>query len=52
MQLKDDVVHNVECLTDQYFQLYQAWRIIRLLVVFTRKLQIFTVIAGLKNVSK
>ena len=38
MQLKDDVL-NVECLTDQHFQLYQTWRIIHLLLMFTRKLQ-------------
>ena len=39
MQLKDDVVPNVECLTDQHFQLYQTWRIIHLLLVYTRKLE-------------
>ena len=31
MQLKNDAVPNVECLTDQHFQLYQTWRIIHLL---------------------
>ena len=41
MQLKDDVVPNVECLTDQRFQLYQTWRIIHLLLVYTRKFQRF-----------
>ena len=39
MQLKDGVVPNVECLTYQHFQLYQTWRIIHLLLVYTRKLQ-------------
>ena len=39
MQLKDDVVPNVEYRTDQHFQLYQTWRIIHLLLVYTRKLQ-------------
>ena len=39
MQLKDDVVPNIECLTDQHFQLYQTWRIIHLLLVYTRKFQ-------------
>ena len=37
--MKDDVVLNVEFLTDQHFQLYQTWRIIHLLLVYTRKLQ-------------
>ena len=39
MQLKDGVVPNVECLTYQHFQLNQTWRIIHLLLVYTRKLQ-------------
>ena len=41
MQLKDDVVPNVECLTDQHFQLYQTWRIIHLLLVYTRGKSIY-----------
>ena len=39
MQLKDDVVPNVECLSDQHLQLYQTWRKIHLLLVFTIKFQ-------------
>ena len=39
MQLKDDVVLNVEFLTDQHFQLYQTWRIIHLLLVYAREFQ-------------
>ena len=39
MQLKDGGVPNVECLTYQHFQRYQTWRIIHLLLVYTRKLQ-------------
>ena len=39
MRLKDDVVPNFECLADQHFQHYQTWRIIHLLLMFTRKLQ-------------
>ena len=39
MQLKDDVVPNVECLADQHFQLYLTWRIIHLLLVYAREFQ-------------
>ena len=39
LPVKDDIVPNVECLTDQHFQLYQTWRIIHLLLVYTRKFQ-------------
>ena len=39
MQLKDDGVRSAECLTSQHFQRYQTWRIIHLLLVYTRELQ-------------
>ena len=37
MQLRDDVVPNVECLTDQHFQFNQTRRIMHLLLMYTRK---------------
>ena len=37
MQIRDDVVPNVECLTDQHFQFNQTRRIMHLLLMYTRK---------------
>ena len=39
LRLKDGGLPNFECITYQHFQLNQTWRIIHLLLVYTRKLQ-------------